>query len=202
MRASPCTPSEEAGEGHPVIIGFGESSAALFHVLFDTYFVEVHRYVARRLGVNVADDVAAETFLAAFHNRHRFDAERGDHRAWLYGIATNLIRRHKRHEARTYRALARMHECSVASGHEDSVIRRIGAASVRKPLAQALAALSADERDVLLLVAIAELTYDQVSIALGLSYGTVCSRLHRAKRKVRQALGAHPASTGEEENGE
>jgi Sigma-70 region 2 len=60
-----------------------------FGVVFDRYFGEIHRYAARRLGRDAADDVAAETFLTAFRSRRRFDASRGTVRAWLYGIATN-----------------------------------------------------------------------------------------------------------------
>ncbi|MCW2915003.1 MAG: polymerase, sigma-24 subunit, subfamily [Actinomycetia bacterium] len=62
-----------------------------FAEIFHRYFNEVHRYIARRLGADVADDLAAETFLTAFRKRSRFDASRGAVRPWLYGIATNLF---------------------------------------------------------------------------------------------------------------
>ena len=42
-----------------------------FGVVFDRYFAEIHGYVARRLGRDAADDVAAETFLTAFRSRRR-----------------------------------------------------------------------------------------------------------------------------------
>ena len=61
------------------------------------------------------------------------------------------------------------------------------------PLAGALAALSAGDRHVLLLVAWADLGYQEVAEALGIPVGTVRSRLNRARRKVRTALGADPA---------
>jgi RNA polymerase sigma-70 factor (ECF subfamily) len=63
--------------------------------------------VARRLGSDAADDVAAETFAAAFRDRKRFDASRGVVRAWLYGIATNYVSRYRRQEVREYLALRR-----------------------------------------------------------------------------------------------
>jgi RNA polymerase sigma-70 factor (ECF subfamily) len=62
-----------------------------FAGIFHRHFPEIHRYIARRLGPDAADDLAAETFLAAFRRRTKFDAERGAVRPWLYGIATNLI---------------------------------------------------------------------------------------------------------------
>src|ERR671915_2470160 len=62
-----------------------------FAGIYDRYFGEVYRYVAGRLGRDVADDLAAETFLVAFRKRHRFDPARGSVRPWLYGIATTLV---------------------------------------------------------------------------------------------------------------
>jgi RNA polymerase sigma-70 factor (ECF subfamily) len=78
-----------------------------FTVVYDRYFIDIHRYVAGRLDTQVADDIAAETFLVAFGDRDRFDPQRGSLRPWLFGIATNLVARHRRAEARHYKALAR-----------------------------------------------------------------------------------------------
>jgi DNA-directed RNA polymerase specialized sigma24 family protein len=72
----------------------------------DRYYTEIHGYVARRLGPGLADDVAAETFLVAFDRRDRYDAAYPFARPWLYGIASNLVSRHRRAEVRQYRALA------------------------------------------------------------------------------------------------
>lgn len=161
-----------------------------FAAVFDRYYVEIHRYVARRLGGDLADDVASETFLAAFRQRDRFDASLGDPRAWLYGIATNLIHRHHRREVRAYRAMQRLPVESQEDGHEDRVLARVSAAAAQRELAGALARLSAGDRDVLLLVALAGLTYNEVASALGIAYGTVCSRLARARRKLREGGGS------------
>ena len=76
---------------------------------------------------------------------------------------------------------------------------RVSAAAVQRDLAAALAGLPAGDRDVLLLIAWADLSYDEVAVALGIPLGTVRSRLHRARRKVREALGgADPTTTSEE----
>ena len=72
----------------------------LFAEIFHRHFDEIHRYVTRRLGVDTADDIAAETVLAAFRRRTKFDPARGAVRPWLYGIATNLIGLHRRAERR------------------------------------------------------------------------------------------------------
>jgi RNA polymerase sigma factor (sigma-70 family) len=167
-----------------------DSREESFTAVFDRHFRDVHGYVARRLGQDMADDVAAETFLTAFRLYDRFDAGRGDRLAWLYGIATNLMRRHRRDEVRGYRAMTRLAPVDTVANHDDRVVTRVNAEGLRGALAAALAGLSTGDRDVLLLVALAGLTYDQVAEALGISYGTVCSRLNRARRKVRAALGA------------
>ncbi|MCO5970438.1 RNA polymerase sigma factor [Actinoallomurus soli] len=160
-----------------------------FGVIFDAYFAEIHRYVARRLDVEAADDIAAETFHVAFRRRKRFDLSRDNARPWLYGIATNLIARHRRTEARRFRALARLGDDGPAGGHEDRVAAQVSAEHERSRLAQAVGALSADQRDVLLLVVLADLTYDEVAQALDVPYGTVASRFSRARAKLRKALG-------------
>jgi DNA-directed RNA polymerase specialized sigma24 family protein len=77
-----------------------------FTQLFDRYYVEIHGYVARRLGASRADDVASETFLIAFDRRRRYDLACPSARPWLYGIASNLIARHRRAEVRRNGAIA------------------------------------------------------------------------------------------------
>jgi RNA polymerase sigma factor (sigma-70 family) len=155
-----------------------------FTEVHDRYFADIYRYVASRLGAQAAEDVAAETFLVAFDRRKTFDAARGDLRAWLFGIATNLVSRHRRKEARHYRALSRLDPREAAEGHESRVVASVTVARLGK----ALTRLSAGERDVLLLVALGELGYAEVAQALGISPGTVGSRLTRARKKLAPVL--------------
>ncbi|MEV0150794.1 MULTISPECIES: RNA polymerase sigma factor [unclassified Nonomuraea] len=160
-----------------------------FATVFDAHYEEIRRYVGRRLDLDVAEDLAAETFLIAFRRRHSFDAAKGGVRPWLYGIATNLIGGHRRAEVRRYRALARSGPPPDDDGHDQRVVDRIAAGVTVQRLSAALAGLSRGERDVVLLVAYGELTYDEVAAALGVAYGTVASRLSRARTKLRDALG-------------
>jgi RNA polymerase sigma factor (sigma-70 family) len=170
-----------------------------FAVIFDRYFGEIHRYLAWRAGQNAADDLAADVFLAAFAQRARYDLARDCARAWLYGIASNLVGSHRRHEGRHFRALARTGGQPVWHGDEDRVTDRVSASAIRPALAAALVRLEPGDRDVLLLVALAGLSYPEVAQALGIPYGTVCSRLNRARRQVRASLGgSNPASEHEE----
>jgi len=170
-----------------------------FAALYDRHAAPIHRFAGRRLGDQLADDVVGETFLAAFRRRKRYDLRRADARPWLYGIAANVIGKHRRAEVRMLRAFARTGADPVAAGHADLVDSRVCAAAVQRDLAAALAALTAGDRDVLLLIAWADLSYEETAAALGIPVGTVRSRLHRARRKVREALGGQdPTSSNQE----
>ncbi|MFC7587210.1 RNA polymerase sigma factor [Nonomuraea antimicrobica] len=111
-----------------------------FSVIFDRYFTAIHRYAAARLGPAAADDVAAETFLAGFDQRGRYDLTRPEAKAWLYGIATNLIGRHRRNELRLYRALSRSAARDDVESHADRVTDRVTAEQLSPRLALGLKA--------------------------------------------------------------
>ncbi|GAA3472131.1 RNA polymerase sigma factor [Nonomuraea roseola] len=160
-----------------------------FAGLFDRYIEQIHRYVARRLGTQAADDIAAETFLTAFRRRASYDLTQRLARPWLYGIATTLMARHRRGEERFLRALSRTGVDPLPEPMADAVVGRVAAQEEDRRLAGALAGLSQGDRDVLLLVAWGDLTYEEVAWALGVPIGTVRSRLHRARKKARAALG-------------
>ncbi|WP_153536397.1 RNA polymerase sigma factor [Actinomadura macrotermitis] len=160
-----------------------------FAVLFDRYSGMLYRYVSRRLGPEVAEDLVGETFLVAFSKRRRYDLEHADARPWLFGIVTRLVARHHRGEAARYRALRRSPVEERVECPADEVAALVTASASRPLLAEALAALPRRDRDVLLLVAWGDLSYAEVAQALGIPVGTVRSRLNRARRKVRAALG-------------
>ncbi|MEV3856473.1 sigma-70 family RNA polymerase sigma factor [Streptomyces sp. NPDC050095] len=184
-------PAPDPGDdGDAQVIESSLKQPELFARLYDRYAPDIHRYAARRLGPHAADDITADTFLTAFRTRARFDTDRASARPWLYGIAAHLIGKQRRGEVRALRALARTGRDPVAASWVDDADRRIAA---QGPLADALAALSGADRHVLLLVAWADLTYQDVAEALGIPVGTVRSRLNRARRKVRAALGDNPA---------
>jgi RNA polymerase sigma factor (sigma-70 family) len=177
------------GESDAMVIGQSLAEPERFAVIFERYFSQIHRYLARRVGPRIADDLAAEVFVVAFAQRQRYDMARDCARPWLYGIATNLAGTHRRQEQRRYRALARVDARLASPGHEDLVTDRVSASAAGLALAAALAGLNRGDRDVLLLVALADLSYAEVAESLGIPYGTVCSRLSRARRQLRESLG-------------
>jgi len=191
---------EQAGTGAPV----GDDAAVLaaslrqperFGHIYDLHFPGIYGYIASRLGPDEADDLTADTFIEAFRRRASFDPARGSVRPWLFGIATRLVAQHRRAEARRYRALARTPAEPDPGGHDDRVAARVSAQARRGPLLRALAGLSDDDRDVLLLIALGGLSYEEVAAALSIPPGTVASRLSRARRKVRGVLGAQTSPT-------
>ncbi|MFI0722421.1 RNA polymerase sigma factor [Streptomyces sp. NPDC021224] len=183
---APGWPADDA-----TLIALSTREPEAFAGLYDRHAPGLHRYVARRLGTDLADDVVGETFLIAFRRRGQYDVSRPQARPWLYGIAANLISRHHRSEQRAYRAWARTGADPVAHSFApdtDAVEGRVTAQASGAALATALRALSQGDRHVLLLIAWADLSYEEVATALGIPLGTVRSRLNRARRKMRAAL--------------
>ncbi len=191
-RAGPATPPGSpapAGETTDAyLISRSVAEPEQFAALFQRHSGVLHRYVTRRLGPDAADDIVSEVFLTAFRQRDRYQTTQPDARPWLYGIATNLIGRHRRSEIRLYRALARTGTDPVTAPFTDEVEARVIAAGTARPLAAALARLPAAHRNALLLVAWGDLSYEQAAASLGVPVGTVRSRISRARARLRQAL--------------
>ena len=159
-----------------------------FAAIFDRHAPHLHRYLARRVGPQHADDLLGETFTAAFRKRDRYDRARTDARPWLYGIATLVVGQHRRDEARQYRLHAVALPDLPVESPADRAIASTSAHLLRGQVGAAWQALTPGDRDVLLLVAWEDLSYDEVAAALDIPVGTVRSRLHRARKQVRDAL--------------
>ncbi|MFC7548432.1 RNA polymerase sigma factor [Plantactinospora sp. GCM10030261] len=178
----------ERAVGDNTLIERSRTDPEEFAGVFDRHSAAVHQYLSRRVGRSVAEDLTAETFLVAFRQRERYDVSQANARPWLYGIATNLLHRQRRTEIRQYRALVRTGIDPVDDAGEDEVVARVAARSDTRRMAAVLARLSTGERDVLLLVAWGELGYAEVARALDIPIGTVRSRLHSARKRLRAAM--------------
>jgi RNA polymerase sigma-70 factor (ECF subfamily) len=161
-----------------------------FAVLFDRHFARLYRYLRRRLGDELAAELASETFLQAFRSRRRFVGEQATVLAWLHGIAANLVRMNHRSEERRLRAYARAAaglraaEPAIAIAIED----RLDAEALGPALALALAKLSPALREVLVLHAWADLSHNEIAAALGCSTAAVRTRLSRARSQLAAGL--------------
>ena len=157
--------------------------------LFLDHFGSIYRFAACRVGRDAALDIAAETFAQALRSLDRLDAER-DARAWLFGIATNVLRHHRRAEQRRFRAYMTVGGLREPSGEdgqggEDDSL-------TKERLVEALVSLDARDRETLLLFAWADLSYEEIATALEIPLGTVRSRIHRARHVLRETLSERP----------
>jgi RNA polymerase sigma-70 factor (ECF subfamily) len=166
--------------------GASEAAADEFVRLFWRHGPAVHSYLSRRAGRQQADDLLEEVWVRAFRSRDRYD-DRSAALAWLYGIARNVLLSH-------FRAQHSMAAPDTGPRHPDqpdpwdAVDDRLDARRTVSGLTEAVAALSDEDREVLLLVAWEQLTSAEVAVVLDIPPGTARSRLHRARVQLRGCL--------------
>lgn len=171
------------------VIARSAAEPAAFALLFDRHAPTIYRYAAQRIGDDRAEDIMSETFLVAFERRGDFDPDVADARPWLLGIATRLMRKHVRLEARAFKGMVAEMATRLAPDLIEQAGARVDAAQLTRRLASALRKLSASDRDTLLLYAWGDLDYAGVAAALDVPIGTVRSRLNRARKLLRAASG-------------
>jgi RNA polymerase sigma factor (sigma-70 family) len=157
-----------------------------FREIFERHASTVHAYARKRIGMTAGEEVLAQTFLTAFEKRARFDLSYESARPWLLGIATNIIRHHLREEREHLTALGKMFREQPEDPVDD--VARLDAQRVKPRLMAALLALSDDDRETFLLLALGQLTYEEVASALRIPIGTVRSRIHRARMHLRERV--------------
>jgi RNA polymerase sigma factor (sigma-70 family) len=157
------------------------SDPALFGALYDRHGVAVRRYVVRRVGIYDGEDLAAEVFVRAFRSRSKYRAERDSALPWLLGMANRVISEHRRIERRRLATMERL----LAEDRELASTPGVG---LTFEVVHALRRLPAAYRDTLLLLVWGELSRDEVAAALGVSVGTVNSRIARARKRLASDL--------------
>lgn len=161
--------------------------------IFDAFYTEhledLQRFVARRVGdPERAADLTADIFLAAINSAHRF-RPRATPKTWLYGIAVVVVAEDRRQGARERAREERIRGSALLDEEETARIEgRIDAAARARRIYEAMDRLGDDERAVLELVAIDELTVAEAATAVGVRPVTARVRLHRARRKMRADL--------------
>ncbi|KQO64237.1 RNA polymerase sigma factor [Curtobacterium sp. Leaf261] len=149
---------------------------------FDLHGRRILLYLVKRTDLQTAEDLLGETFVTALAHWSSFDPSRQEPLPWLFGIATNLLRRHWRSERRARRAASRV---AVHDAIEDDVGERIDLDRAVRAVTRQLDRMRPEVRDTVLLHALAELTYEQIAAATGVPIGTVRSRLNRARTALR-----------------
>lgn len=166
--------------------------AHAFGVLYERHVHAIYNYLFRRLADEAeAEDMTAIVFLEAFRRRRDVVVHEGKLLPWLYGIATNVLHARRRAHWRHRRLLTKLAEDRVVASSPDVERRAEAAEQLRSVLAR-MATLPRDQRDVIALCVWSGLSYEEAASALGVSVGTVRSRLSRA----RGALAAVDAAPG------
>ena len=150
------------------------------------YIPNLRRYARALVGDrDSADDLVQDTLERAVRKFHLWRP--GDLRAWLFSIMHNVFVNQLR--SRRIPASQELDENLAGDGDPS------GATALRD-LERGLAALSAEQREVLLMVGLEDLSYAQASRALGVPMGTVMSRLSRAREKLRRHMDGEPGRAG------
>jgi RNA polymerase sigma factor (sigma-70 family) len=155
----------------------------------ERHFGAIFQYLARRVGRDLAQDLSAETFVVAFGARTRYDLTRANARPWLFGIATNLIRRHRRNELRTMNAYARSVPPACFDDQAEELAIHMDHVALLVRVAEAFSKLDPEQRDAIHLTAIEGLSYGETAEALDIPIGTVHSRVARARTTLRDLAG-------------
>jgi RNA polymerase sigma-70 factor (ECF subfamily) len=189
----PVADGAAVGAGQPSDAGLwaallgGELDA--FDALYDRHAEAVHRLLVRRIGEQDAGDLTAEVFTRAWAHRDRIRlAEDGGLRPWLFGTALNVARGHGDRAASAGRLAHRLAGQELPP--EDpigDVIDRLDDAVALPHAHAALASLSLDDQEVLLLCVLEGLPPTAAATALGQRPSSVRSRLTRARRRLASA---------------
>jgi RNA polymerase sigma factor (sigma-70 family) len=152
-----------------------------FEGLYAEHRQSVLAYLLRRTDAADAADLLAETFLVAWR---RIDVvpDGEPARLWLFGVARNTLRNHRR-ATRAGEALAAALQDALASVTQSTPDNAL-AVSVRA----ALDRLNPPDREVLMLTVYEELTPAEIAEVTGRSSASVRVRLHRARRRLAEAL--------------
>jgi RNA polymerase sigma-70 factor (ECF subfamily) len=150
--------------------------------LFREYHDPLVRYLTRRLGDrDWAEEVAQETFVRALRQ-----TELQNERAWLFAVATNLVRDEARKDARRRRHLELLTEESKSNAPVEQPITEMERAQERALARRAIDALGERDREALLMRE-EGLDYKEIAEALELSLASVGTTLSRARRRLVEA---------------
>jgi RNA polymerase sigma-70 factor (ECF subfamily) len=144
------------------------------------HYPAVYRFCARRIGCELAQDAAQESFLQAQKAIRRFDG-RSSLSTWLFGIAHNVCRNLARKQRVDMTYEAAFLESQPGASPEGSLIDR-------EALRKALSKLSPEHREAVVLHELEDMTYEEAAQVIGVPVGTVKSRLFHAFSQLRRLL--------------
>jgi RNA polymerase sigma factor (sigma-70 family) len=168
-----------------------DGDTAAFGELFSRHASAVYNHLFRRVADwSEAEDLTSAVFLLAWRRRGRVVIDRESALPWLLGVANHVLGNHRRASRRYRAALSRIVPADEAAGdHADAVAASVDSERLMATVRHALTQLPRHEREVVELCAWSGLDQKAAAVALGVSVGTVKSRMHRARRRLAASLG-------------
>jgi RNA polymerase sigma-70 factor, ECF subfamily len=169
-----------------------------FDELVRSYQPAVQRVLAQLdVGAADAEDLAQEVFVRVYRNLHRFRGGSSFY-TWLYRITINVFFDHSKKRKRADVRLQRLQHAvaDLAHGLPDpgDPFRLAFEQLTADAFARAIAALPEAFRDVVAMREVDDLSYEEIALRIGISIGTVRSRLSRARARLKQLLGPELAA--------
>jgi len=169
-----------------VTIGRQESQRETFARLYDEYMPKVYRYIYYRVNdTPVCEDLTSSVFEKALVNFGRYSSDKASFSTWLFSIARNVLIDHYRARRPAAPLEAAADVPSQAPSPWETAERR----EEMRRLNQCLAALAAEDQEIVRLKFAGELNNRQIARITGLSESNVGTRLFRAIRKLRASFG-------------
>jgi RNA polymerase sigma-70 factor, ECF subfamily len=174
--AAPETPDPE------LIRRLASGELGALGALYDRYQAPLRRFIVRSTGDGEdVDDLLQATFLAAAKSAARYDG-RASCRPWLVGIAVQLLRRRRQSLGRLFSVLSALKGTTQASRDPRPALQ------ARTDIERGLAQLSEAKRLTILMAEVEGMSCAEIAAALRVPIGTVWTRLHAARRELRQTL--------------
>lgn len=163
-----------------------------FSVLFDRYRTRVFRKAYAQLkSVHDAEDVVAIVFLEAWRSRAKVRIVDGSILPWLLSVTSYVLLNQTRSTRRWHRLLVSLPQPEDHADHADIVLDHLDQSAQLRAVYEAMAGLNAQERSIIDLSVIEELPVATVAAVLDIPVGTVKSKLHRAREKIRRRIPSH-----------
>lgn len=173
-----------------------ERSSPRFEHLYETYFDEVYAFCARRVGRDMADDATSEVFMVVWRRLDMADISM--ERAWLFGIARNVIRNLWRSSRRARRTAERVSSLRGPAPLEpDELSSHWGESTA----ISSLRLLGERDQEILMLSAWEGLSGDEIAHVIGIAPNAVHQRLHRAKKRLAASMNNETAGKGRGRDG-
>ena len=188
LSAPDATAFTPAVEDEPAPARFRAADEAIFRKLVQDHRHRLYRFVVKHIGWSSdAEDITQQAFVEAAHSFATFKGE-SELSTWLYGIAMNLVRNYLSRAPHRRYTFEDDEVLNETASHNPDPSRQLQNTQAVRALQAALDDLPPEMRDVLLLVAYEELSYEDAAIMMSIPVGTVRSRVSRARATLRKRL--------------